>query len=66
MEVSSNGHWYKLAKALLEVQLKTIYDASDKEMPDRYHRYCEMITELDKLKTWKKMCSTSSSRSSQF
>ena len=64
MEVSDNGSWYKKARNSLLVQLKVVYNASDKEIPDRYHRYCELVTDLEKLKRWYGLCSTSSSRPS--
>ena len=58
---SSNGNWYKKAKQGLLSQKKAIYDASDREMPNRYRRYCEVLTEIEKLERWHKFCLISSS-----
>jgi len=63
MQVSKNGSWYKKAENLLMMQLKTINDASNEEMSDRYQKHCEIVNELEKLERWYKMCSTSSHHS---
>jgi len=58
---NSNSDWYKKAKQNLISQKKVIYDTSDREMPNRYHRYYEVTIEIEKLERWKRACATSSS-----
>lgn len=60
MGVSNNNSWYGKARSHLLEQKKIIYDASNKEMPDRYQRHCEIVNELEKLERWRESCSISS------
>lgn len=62
VEVSSAVDWYERARAVLLSKKKEINDASDRYMPDRYRRWCEVDEELERLKRWRRTCSTSSSR----
>ena len=58
---SPNSDWYKKAKQSLLSQKEVIYEASDRQVPDRYRRYHEVMTEIEKLERWKHTCAISSS-----